>query len=81
VGIKTTCKDRWRQVVNEARRVLDKHILTIQQGISATQLTQMHSSRVKLVVPAKLHKQYPKGTPITLLNVEEFVRMVKAKLA
>ncbi|HXM21184.1 MAG TPA: type II restriction endonuclease [Terriglobales bacterium] len=81
VGIKTTCKDRWRQVVNEARRVVDKHILTIQQGISAAQLSQMHSSRVKLVVPAKLHKQYPKGTPITLLSIEEFLKTVKARLA
>jgi hypothetical protein len=81
VGIKTTCKDRWRQVVNEARRISEKHILTIQQGISATQLSQMHSSHIKLIVPAKLHKQYPPGTPITLLTVDKFVSMVKAKLA
>ena len=80
IGIKTTCKDRWRQVVNEARRIADKHILTTQQGISATQLNQMHSSRVKLVVPARLQKQYPKGTSITLLSVEEFVKTVRARL-
>ncbi len=26
VGVKTTCKDRWRQVLNEAKRIKDKHI-------------------------------------------------------
>jgi len=41
----------------------------------------MHSSKVKLIVPAKLHKQYPKGTPISLLSVEEFIRNTKARLA
>jgi uncharacterized metal-binding protein len=41
VGVKTTCKDRWRQVLNEAKRVKDKHILTTQQGISKRQLNDM----------------------------------------
>ena len=31
---KTTCKDRWRQVLNEADRVETKHLFTLQQGIS-----------------------------------------------
>src|SRR5258708_3883929 len=78
VGVKTTCKDRWRQVLNEAPRVPDKHILTIQKGISAKQLNQMHTAQVTLVVPKKLHSQYPKGTPITLLDVEGFIRSVRS---
>jgi hypothetical protein len=81
IGIKTTCKDRWRQVLNEAGRIPEKHILTIQQGISAKQLAQMHTSHVTLIVPKKLHRQYPKGTPITLLDVESFVEGVKARLS
>ena len=81
VGVKTTCKDRWRQVVNEAKRVTEKHILTIQQGISGKQLKQMHDSHVRLIVPSSLHKQYPKGSPMTILDVKGFVQEVKQRLA
>jgi EcoRII C terminal/Restriction endonuclease EcoRII, N-terminal len=81
VGVKTTCKDRWRQILNEAQRIPEKHILTIQQGISSNQLVEMHKAKVKLIVPEKLHKQYPSGTPITMLNVEAFVDSVKKRLA
>jgi hypothetical protein len=81
VGVKTTCKDRWRQVVHEAKRVTEKHILTIQQGISSRQLTQMYDSHVTLIVPARLHKQYPKGSPMTVLDVQGFLQDVRQRLA
>lgn len=81
VGVKTTCKDRWRQILNEARRIPEKHILTMQQGISSNQLREMYTAKVKLVVPEKLHKQYPTDTPITLMNLEGFVQSVRERLA
>ena len=31
LGVKTTCKDRWRQILNEANRISEKHLLTIQE--------------------------------------------------
>lgn len=80
VGVKTTCKDRWRQVLNEGKRVPEKHILTIQQGISPNQLNEMHRANVTLVVPQRLHKDYPKERDITLLNIEEFVATVRRQL-
>ena len=40
VEVKTTCKDRWRQVLNEGKRVPEKHIITTQQGISGNQLDE-----------------------------------------
>jgi hypothetical protein len=76
VGVKTTCKDRWRQVLNEGRRVRHKHILTIQPGISGNQLREMHEAQVSLIVPLSLHKQFPRDTPIQLLNIEQFVSVV-----
>jgi type II restriction enzyme len=51
LGAKTTCKDRWRQVINEADRIGQKHLFTLQQGISASQLSQMSESNLTLVVP------------------------------
>lgn len=81
VGIKTTCKDRWRQVLNEARRIPRKHILTIQQGISANQLGEMHRSKVSLIVPERIQKQYPADTEIKIISLETFINNVKKILA
>jgi hypothetical protein len=81
VGVKTTCKDRWRQVLNEAKRVKDKHILTTQQGISRRQLNDMEEDGIKLIVPAGIHKQYPPKSNMRLLQVDEFVEMVRKRLA
>ncbi len=81
VGVKTTCKDRWRQVLNEARRVHRKHILTVQQGISAKQLAEMRDSGVSLVVPQKLHSMYPAVERMEVLTVRQFVDTVRRTLA
>jgi hypothetical protein len=80
VGVKTTCKDRWRQVLNEARRIRHKHILTIQQGISARQLAEMHQANVTLVVPRDIQKQYPRGGEIEMRNVEQFIEDVRRRV-
>jgi len=81
VGVKTTCKDRWRQVLNEAKRIKEKHIMTIQQGISRKQLNDMKEDGVQLIVPLEFHKQYPPKSSMKLLQVGEFVQKVKERLA
>jgi|HubBroStandDraft_6_1064221.scaffolds.fasta_scaffold00205_41 hypothetical protein len=81
VGVKTTCKDRWRQVLNEAKRIKEKHIMTIQQGISKKQLNDMKEDGVQLIVPLEFHKQYPKNSHMRLLEVEQFVDLVRRRLA
>lgn len=81
VGVKTTCKDRWRQVLNEARRIRRKHILTIQHGISAKQLEEMRDSGVSLVVPKSLHALYPAVSGMQILSLNGFVAVVQRSLA
>lgn len=80
VGIKTTCKDRWRQVLNEGRRITKKHIVTIQQGISTNQLSEMNTAGVTLIVPMPLHRVYPANNPATMLNLQEFINSVKCRI-
>ena len=77
VGLKTTCKDRWRQVTQEGLRVERKHLLTLQQGITKRQLAQMEAANVSLVVPRALHKFYPDDSPVQPLTVESFVSTAK----
>jgi type II restriction enzyme len=81
VGVKTTCKDRWRQVLNEARRVHRKHIMTVQQGISAKQLVEMRDSGVSLVVPQKLHSMYPTVERMEILTLRQFFEKIRHTLA
>ena len=77
VGLKTTCKDRWRQVLNEGKRVKRKHILTLQQGISSGQLNEMSEAQITLVVPEPLQRFYPVERQIPILTVADFVESVR----
>jgi hypothetical protein len=81
VGLKTTCKDRWRQVLNEGTRVKRKHLITLQRGISANQLAEMHQAGVSLIVPKPFHRDYPRDSPMHLHTVGTFVEEVRRTLA
>lgn len=79
LAAKTTCKDRWRQVLNEADRLRDrpKYLCTLQQGISAAQMDEMHTENVILVVPKPYIATYPKERRDRIWTVEKFVQYVK----
>ncbi|SOC08371.1 restriction endonuclease EcoRII [Ureibacillus xyleni] len=79
LGAKTTCKDRWRQVLNEANRIPHKHLLTLQQGISKNQMDEMNEENLTLVVPKPLHRYYPKEYQDRLWTVEQFIQYAKVK--
>lgn len=77
LGAKTTCKDRWRQVVTEADRVKTKYLCTLQQGISANQLKEMKAENVKLVVPKQYISYYPKEYQEDILTIKNFIEFVQ----
>jgi type II restriction enzyme len=80
LGLKTTCKDRWRQVLEEGPRVRRKHIVTLQQGISVSQLLKMKKSNVSLVVPKDYHNNYDVGASgIELFSVAQFISSTREK--
>lgn len=74
LGVKTTCKDRWRQVLNEAQRISPKHLLTLQPGITDHQRTEMESANVQLVVPSPLQRFYPSNCAESLFDFVSFIR-------
>lgn len=80
LGAKTTCKDRWRQVINEAARIPHKHLFTLQQGISSNQLQEMKEERLTLVVPEKYLNAFPAEYRSGILTLKSFIRHVKATL-
>lgn len=78
LGAKTTCKDRWRQVVGEADRIPIKHLFTLQQGISSNQLKEMKLSGVTLVVPKPYLKSFPKEHREDIWTLDSFMKYVKS---
>ena len=80
LAAKTTCKDRWRQILNEADRLRDenKYLCTMQQGISAAQMDEMQAEKVILVVPKPYITAYPKEKRDRIWTVGRFVDYVKA---
>lgn len=79
LGAKTTCKDRWRQVINEADRVDERYLFTLQQGISKNQLKEMADENVKLVVPESHVDSYPEEYRESLNTLNGFIEIVKEK--
>jgi len=77
LAAKTTCKDRWRQILNEADRIGTKHLLTLQEGVSANQFREMTEAGVKLVVPRALHRAFPEAVRPHLMTLRAFVDEVR----
>ena len=79
LAAKTTCKDRWRQILNEANRLRDqnKYLCTLQQGISTAQMDEMQEERVILVVPQAYIRTYPVSCQNRIWTIKKFLTYVK----
>lgn len=77
LAAKTTCKDRWRQILNEADLIPEKHLMTLQEGVSINQFQEMRTEGVTLVVPARLHRSYPAAIRAELMTLEAFLHLVR----
>jgi hypothetical protein len=77
LATKTTCRDRWRQILNEADRIPVKHLLTLQEGISENQFAEMRAAGVQLVVPAPIASQFPEGVQPHLMTLSAFIELVR----
>ncbi len=80
LAVKTTCRDRWRQVTSEADRIGTKHLLTLQEGVSIAQFQEMKAAKVQLVVPAPLVTKYPKEVRPELVTLSQFIGQLKQPL-
>lgn len=77
LGAKTTCKDRWRQVLSEANRISSKHLITLETAISEAQTNEMIAHKLQLIVPAGIHATYTAYQQEKLWNVQQFIDLVK----
>lgn len=76
LGVKSTCKDRWRQVLSEADRIPYKHLLTLEGAISTNQTDEMKAENLQLVVPFALHQSYASRQRAWLYKIGDFIQRV-----
>lgn len=74
---KTSCKDRWRQVLAEADRTRNKHLLTLEPGISIAQADEMRRENLQLVLPAGLHTTYRPEQHAQLMGFGALIDLVR----
>lgn len=79
LGAKTTCKDRWRQVLNEADRIDHKHLFTLQQGVSRNQMQEMQDENLTLVVPKENISLFHPDYRNNIMDLRTFIALVKEK--
>lgn len=79
LGVKTTAKDRWRQILSEADRIWPKHLITLEPAISKNQTDEMESLRVCLVLPQDLIATVGPEQRNKILNLDSFINLVSEK--
>lgn len=75
LGAKSSCKDRWRQVLSEGARIPVKHLITLEPGISAPQTDEMRQERLQLVLPSALHETYQPEQQQWLWSLQDFIHL------
>ncbi len=78
LGAKTTCKDRWRQVLVEANRITRKHLATMEPCISETQTDEMQSHGLQLVVPAAVQQTYTPAQRQWIISLDSFIEEIRS---
>jgi hypothetical protein len=81
LGVKSTLKDRWRQVLAEAARIDRKHLLTLEPGISVAQTDEMARNGLQLVVPAGLHRTFTGPQAAWLMDFRTFLGVLGERQA
>src|SRR5690606_21190660 len=76
LAAKTTLKDRWRQVLDEAKKLPEKHVFTLAEGVSERQFRSMNEAGLVLVVPSENVAKFPPTVRPELLNLSQFVTLV-----
>lgn len=79
LGVKSTCKDRWRQILSEADRIKHKHLLTLEAAISTNQTNEMQTRGLQLILPRSLHATYTNEQREWLMDISEFISLTETR--
>lgn len=79
LAAKSTCKDRWPQILPEAERLPQKYLVTLEPAISVPQTDMMRESVVQLIVPTKIQTSYTADQRKWLWKVTDFLDLVQER--
>lgn len=80
LGLKTTAKDRWRQVLPEADRIPIKHLITLEPAISKNQTDEMMVQKVQLIIPKPIMSTYSKDQKVSIIDLMDFLTGLGTKV-
>lgn len=76
---KTSIKDRFRQVADEANRIGEKHLFTITPGdVTHSKLEQLDELSLRLVMPRSVRDTYDDVIASDTMLFSDFVRMLES---
>lgn len=76
LGAKTTCKDRWRQVLTEAHKIPNKHLFTLETALTANQLQEMNTSSLTIVSTPDVLLTYPSASSGWTMTLSQFIKVI-----
>jgi hypothetical protein len=79
LGVKTSAKERWRQVLAEADRIGNKHLITLEPAISRNQTDEMIAQNLQLVLPQPLMETYTEEQQTSLITLFDFIGILREK--
>lgn len=79
LGAKSTCKDVWREIIPEAEKIPNKHLLTLEWGISQKETNQMAAASVQLVIPKENHSSFNNEQIDSLMTFRDFIEEVQRR--
>jgi hypothetical protein len=77
LAAKSTCKDRWRQILAEAARIPEKHLITLETAISQSQTNEMRANHVQLITPSSVRSTYTNEQQAWIYSLEQFIKLLK----
>jgi hypothetical protein len=77
LAAKTTIKERWRQILDEAARIRPKHVLTLDEGLGPAVLSEMTEKGLRVVVPAPNLRRYPRDHVPKLVTLGDLLGELK----
>jgi len=79
LAAKSSCKDRWSQVLPEAERIPVKHLLTLEPAISEATTQSMLEHNIQLIVPKNIQRSYNMRQQDWVWSVDDFLRLVEQR--
>lgn len=79
LGAKTTIKERWRQVLDEANRIEYKHLVTLEPAVSEDYTKAMEKDKLQLVVPKPIFPTFTEKQQSWLMSIADFCELVEQR--